>query len=64
MGQHSAREEPAELLLDEAGQVVSVTPVGDLPEEGFEVLKNDAVEDGVVGVAGLIRAVGMGHDLG
>jgi hypothetical protein len=64
MGQHSAREELAELLLDEAGQAVSIAAVGDFLEEWFEVLTNDGVEDGVVGVAGLIRAVGMGHDLG
>jgi len=64
MGQHATREELAELLLDEAGQAVSVAAVGDFVEERFEVLTNDGVEDGVVGVAGLIRAVRMGHDLG
>jgi hypothetical protein len=62
MGQYSAREELAEFLLDEAWQAVSVA--GDFLEEGFEVLTNDCVEDGVVGVAGLIRAVGMGHGQG
>jgi hypothetical protein len=64
MGQHPTREELAELLLDEAGQTVSVAAGGDFLEEGFEVLTNDGVEDGVVGVAGLIRAMGMGHGLG
>jgi hypothetical protein len=64
VGQHAAREELAELLFDEAGQAVSIAAVGDFLEERFKVLTNDGVEDGVVGVAGLIRAVGMGHDLG
>jgi hypothetical protein len=64
MGQHAAREELAELLLDETGQAMSIAALGDFLEEGFEVLTYDSVEDGVVGVAGLIRAVGMGHDLG
>jgi hypothetical protein len=51
-------------LLDDAGQTVSVAAGGDFLEEGFEVLTNDGVEDGVVGVAGLIRAVGMGQGSG
>jgi hypothetical protein len=37
MGQHPTREELAELLLDEAGQTVSVAAGGDFLEEGFEV---------------------------
>ena len=64
MAQHAAREELAELLLDEAGQAVSVAAVRDCPEEGFEVFADDGVEHGVLGVAGLIRTVGMGHALG
>jgi len=35
MGQDSAREELAKLLLDEAGQAVSVAPVGGFPQEGL-----------------------------
>ena len=61
MGQHSTRKELAKLLLDEAGQAVAVAAVGDFPEEGLRVLAHDGVEDGVLGVAGLIRAVRMGH---
>ena len=48
MGQYSARKELAEFLLDEAGQTVSVAALGDFLNEGFEVLTNDGVEDGVV----------------
>jgi hypothetical protein len=64
MGQHATREDLAELLLDEARQAVSVAAVRDFAEEGLEVLADDGVEDGVFGVAGLIRAVGVGHALG
>jgi len=64
MAEPAAGEELAELLLDEAGQAVSVAASRDLPEEGVEVLPDDGVEDGVLGVAGLIRAMGVGHALG
>ena len=64
MGQDPTREELAELLLDEAGQARSVAAVRDFPEEGLQVLADDGVEHGVLGVAGLIRAVGMRHALG
>ncbi len=64
MGQDPAREELAELLLDEAGQAVSVAPVGGFPQEGLQMFADDGVEDGVPGVAGLIRAMGMVHALG
>jgi len=64
MGEHAAREELAELLLDEAGQAAAVAAGRDVSEEGLQVLPNDGVEHGVLGVAGLIRAVRMGHALG
>ena len=64
MAQHAAREELAELLLDEAGQAMSVAAVRDFPEEGLQVLADDRVEHGVLGVARAIRAMGMGHALG
>ena len=64
MGQHTTREELAELLLDEAGQAAAVAVVRDFAEEGLEVLTDDGVEHGVLGVARLIRAVGMGYALG
>jgi hypothetical protein len=63
MAQHPAREELADLLLDEARQAVSVVAVRDFPEEWLKVLADDGVEDGVFGVTGLIRAMGMGHAL-
>jgi hypothetical protein len=64
MGEDSAREELAELLLDEAGQAMSVAPVGGFPQEGLQMFADDGVEDRVLGVARLIRAVGMVHALG
>jgi len=64
MGEDSAREKLAELLLDEAGQAVSFASVGGFPQEGIQMFADDGVEDGVLGVAGLIRAVRMGHALG
>jgi hypothetical protein len=57
------RQELAELLLDEAGQAVSVAPVRGFSEEGLEVLADDGVEHGVFGVAGAIRGVGVCHAL-
>ena len=63
MAQHAAREELAELLLDEARQAVSVVAVRDFPEEGLQMLADDGVEDRVLGVAGLIRAMAMVHAL-
>jgi hypothetical protein len=58
MGQHSTRKELAKLLLDEAGASRGRRRGQDFPEEGFQVLADDGVEDGVLGVAGPIRAVG------
>jgi len=63
VGQDPAREELAELLLDEAGQAVSVAAVRGFSQEGLEVLANDGVQDGVLGVAGLIRPGRVGHAL-
>jgi hypothetical protein len=64
MGENSAGEELAELMLDEAGQAMSVAPAGGFPQEGLQMFADDGVEDRVLGVAGLIRAVRMGHALG
>ena len=64
MGQDPAREELAELLLDEAGQAVSVAAVGGFPQEGFQMVADDGVEDRVLGVARPIRAMEMRHALG
>jgi hypothetical protein len=43
---------------------VSVAAFRDFPEKGFQVLADDGVEYGVLGVAGLIRAMGMVHTHG
>jgi hypothetical protein len=64
MGEDAAREELAELLLDEAGQAMAVAPVGGFPQEGLQMFADDGVEDRVLGVARLIRAMGMAHALG
>ena len=56
------RASDAEQAL-EAGQAVSVTALPGFSEEGLEVLANDGTQDGVLGVAGLIRPVTMGHAL-
>jgi hypothetical protein len=63
MGQHAAREELAEFLLDEARQAALVAAIRGFPEEGLQVLTNDGVEHGVLGVTGPIRRVGMRHVL-
>jgi hypothetical protein len=61
---HPAAEEVAELVLDEARQATPVAAVRDFPEEGLQVLTNDGVEHGVLGVTGgAIRGVGMRHAL-
>ena len=52
MGQDPAREELAELLLDQAGQAVSVAPVGGFPQEGLQMFPDDGVQDGVLGARG------------
>jgi len=57
--EHAAREELAELLLDEAGQAMSVTPVGGFPQEGRQMF----ADDGVLGVTGPICGVEMSHAL-
>jgi hypothetical protein len=43
---------------------VAVAAVTDFPQEGLQMFADDGVEDGVLGVAGLIRAMGMRHALG
>lgn len=64
VGQDPAREELAELLLDEAGQAVSVTRVGGLVQEGLQMFADDGVADGVLGVARMTRAMEMRHAFG
>ena len=57
--ERSARQELAELALDEAGKSAAVGAVGGLAQEGFQVLAHDAMEDGALRGPGLIR--GDGH---
>ena len=64
MAQDPTREELAELLLDEAGHAMSVAAVRGFPEEGLQVLADDRVEHGVLGVARAICGVGVRHILG
>jgi hypothetical protein len=40
---------------------VSVAAVGSFPQEGFQMFADDGVEDRVLGVARLIRAMGVRH---
>lgn len=61
--EHAAREELAELLPDEPGQAAAVAAIRAFAEEWLQVLPNDGVEHGALGVAGLIRAVRIGHAL-
>ena len=64
MGRDPAREELAELLLDEGGQAVPVAAVGGFPQEGFQIFADDGVQDRVLAVARPIRAMGVRHALG
>jgi len=50
-----------ELVFDEARQAGPVGAIRDVPQEGFQVLPDDGVEHGVLGVTGPIRGVGMHH---
>ena len=58
-----APQEVAELVLDKARQTVPVSAVRDYSPEGLQVLTNDGVEDGVLGVTRPILRVGMCHTL-
>jgi len=62
-GQHAAREELAEFLLDESRQAALVAAIRGYPEEGLQVLTNDGVEHGVLGVTEPIRKIEMRHAL-
>jgi hypothetical protein len=64
VAQYGTGEELSKLLLYEAREAVSVAAVRDFPEKGLQVLADDGVEHGVLGVAGLIRAIMMAHTHG
>jgi hypothetical protein len=55
-GEDATREELAELALDEARQPDAIRPLGCGAQKVLEVVANDAVEDALLGGAGLIRA--------
>jgi hypothetical protein len=61
--QDPAPEEVAGLVFDEGRQAGAVSAIGDGSQEWLEVLANDGVEHGVLGVARPIRGVGMRHAL-
>src|SRR5207253_3374475 len=46
--ERAAREELPELALDKAGQTATVGAVGDLAQERFQVVADEAVEDGAL----------------
>ena len=56
--------EIAELVFDEARQAGPVGAIRDVPQDGFQVVPDDGVEHGVLGVTGPIRGVGMHHTPG
>jgi hypothetical protein len=62
-GAHPARGEVAKLLLDEPREAAALAAVRHRAQEGLQVLANDGVEHGVLGVAGPIRWLGKGHAL-
>jgi hypothetical protein len=53
--ERSARQELAELPLDEARQPAAVGAVARLAQERLQVLAHDAMEDAALRVAGLVR---------
>ena len=57
MGEDAATQERAELLLDGAGCGMSALPR--LREEGFELLANRLVEDGLLGVVRVLARAGL-----
>jgi hypothetical protein len=62
-GQDPATQEVAELVLDKGRQAVAVSAIRDFSQEGLQVLTNDGVEHGVLGVTRPTRGVGMRHAL-
>jgi hypothetical protein len=59
--ERAAGQELPELALDEAGKPAVVGAVGDLAQEGFQVLADDAMEDGALGGPGLIGGSAHGR---
>jgi len=53
--ERSTRQELPELALDEPGKPAAVGAIGGLAQEGFQVLADDAMEDGALRIPGLIR---------
>jgi hypothetical protein len=59
--ERSTRQELAELALDEAGKAAAVAALGGLAQEGFEIVADDAMKDGVLRGPGLIRGGAQGR---
>ena len=52
--ERAARQELAELSLDEAGEPAAIAAVGSLAQQGLQVLADDAMEDGARSVPRLV----------
>jgi hypothetical protein len=57
----SASEEFAKLLLDEAGQALSITERGRLDAEGLEMILHGVIENALTGIAWLVASTRRGH---
>src|SRR5207302_6949034 len=57
----AAGQELPELALDEPGEAATLAVISDLPQEGFQVLADDAMEDGALRCSGLIRGNAHGR---
>jgi hypothetical protein len=61
MGQHATGEELTELAFDERGQATGLLARLGRAEKGLEMLLNDTVKHGVLGVAWAIHRLGGRH---
>ena len=59
--EHAARQELSELALDELRQTGSVAGLRHRAQEGLQVLGDDLMEHGVLGVAGPVDRSLEGH---
>ena len=64
VGENAAPEERPKLVLHESRQAGPVRPVGRLAQGGLDMLANDDMEHGVLGVSGPIRGLCKHHPLG
>ena len=61
---HATRQELPELPLDELRQAGPFTSLRRRAEEGLQVLADDPMEHGVLGVSRAIHGLGTGHSSG